>query len=110
MFLMADGTEFPAEVKASQLKDKDGNPAGLIARITVITERKQIEEERAKAAKLESIDTLAGGIAHDFNNILTGITGYIGLAKRSVERGDVRCSGVRTSAASASAVTNRLDA
>ncbi len=53
-----------------------------------ITERKQLEEERQKAARLESVGTLAGGIAHDFNNLLTAITGYIGLAKRSVQMGE----------------------
>jgi len=42
-----------------------------------ITERKQLEEERTKASKLESIGILAGGIAHDFNNILAAILGNI---------------------------------
>ncbi|MBW7996932.1 MAG: DUF3365 domain-containing protein [Candidatus Glassbacteria bacterium] len=45
-----------------------------------ITDRNQLEEERIKASKLESIGVLAGGIAHDFNNILTVILGNISLA------------------------------
>jgi len=56
-----------------------------VASLLDITERKQIEEERQKVAKLESVDTLAGGIAHDFNNLLTSIMGNIGLAMRHVE-------------------------
>jgi PAS domain S-box-containing protein len=44
-------------------------------------EYKRLEQERLRAAKLESIGTLAGGIAHDFNNLLTGIMGNIGLVK-----------------------------
>jgi len=50
-----------------------------------ITERKQLEEERQRVEKLESIGTLAAGIAHDFNNLLTGIMGNISLAKRHIE-------------------------
>jgi two-component system, cell cycle sensor histidine kinase and response regulator CckA len=46
-----------------------------------VTDYRDIEEERSKAAKLESIGLLAGGIAHDFNNILTAILGNLSLAK-----------------------------
>ncbi|MFC1537462.1 PAS domain S-box protein [Gemmatimonadota bacterium] len=46
-----------------------------------ITERMQLEDERKKAAKLESVGVLAGGIAHDFNNILSVILGNVSLAK-----------------------------
>jgi PAS domain S-box-containing protein len=52
-----------------------------------ITERKQLETERQRIEKLESLGTLAAGIAHDFNNLLTGIMGNISLAKRHVETG-----------------------
>ncbi len=46
-----------------------------------ITEQRQVEEERVRATKLESVGLLAGGIAHDFNNILTSVFANIGLAK-----------------------------
>ncbi len=46
-----------------------------------ITEYKDMEKEREKADRLESLGVLAGGIAHDFNNFLTGILGNISLAK-----------------------------
>jgi two-component system, chemotaxis family, CheB/CheR fusion protein len=49
-----------------------------------ITERKQTEEEREKAARLESLGLLAGGIAHDFNNILTAVIGNISLARTKI--------------------------
>ena len=80
-----DGSEYPAEISASVLQDSAGGPTGFVSAIRDITERKKMEEERQRAARLESVGVLAGGIAHDFNNLLTGIMGNIGLAKRYVE-------------------------
>jgi PAS domain S-box-containing protein len=56
--------------------------------IELEAERELLEQERLRAAKLESIGTLAGGIAHDFNNLLTGIMGNIGLARTYIKPSD----------------------
>jgi len=50
-----------------------------------ITEKKQIESRLRQAQKMEAIGTLAGGVAHDFNNILSGIFGYLQLAKLHIQ-------------------------
>jgi PAS domain S-box-containing protein len=86
-----------------RIEDKDGNirytlaegvpirnsEGAVIAGLMVFpdtTERKNMENERKKLQKLESIGTLAGGIAHDFNNILMGVFGGIELAKMTLPR------------------------
>jgi signal transduction histidine kinase len=53
---------------------------------TLITERMSLEEMLQRAQRLEGLGVLAGSIAHDLNNLLTGIFGYISLAKESIER------------------------
>jgi signal transduction histidine kinase/CheY-like chemotaxis protein len=59
---------------------------------SALAERERLKAEDAlsrvhgevRAAKLESLGTLAGGIAHDFNNLLTVILGNVNLAQRFV--------------------------
>ncbi|MFC2072191.1 PAS domain S-box protein [Chloroflexota bacterium] len=85
MGVRKDGETFPATLSVSIVSDDIGNPIGRMGVFRDVTELKQIEEERQKFTKLESVGILAGGIAHDFNNILTGIMGNISLAKRYVE-------------------------
>ncbi|MFC1999644.1 PAS domain S-box protein [Chloroflexota bacterium] len=80
--LCKDGTVKEIESRSRTI-DYQGRPATL-AIVRDITERKYMEEERQRAAKLESIGTLAGGIAHDFNNLLAGILGNVTLAKNFV--------------------------
>lgn len=50
-----------------------------------ISERKRLEEERVKAAKLETISLLANGITHDFNNLFTVFLWNLEEAKLAVQ-------------------------
>jgi two-component system cell cycle sensor histidine kinase/response regulator CckA len=76
-----------------------------------ITEYKDMEKEREKADRLESLGILAGGIAHDFNNFLTGILGNISLAKLHLSPEDEAYDILRESekaAQSAKSLTQQL--
>ncbi|MBZ0268890.1 PAS domain S-box protein [bacterium] len=63
--------------------DEQGRISGLCGVARDITDRRRLEEELARADKLDSIGVLAGGIAHDFNNILTATLGNLSLARLS---------------------------
>lgn len=76
-----DGTVFDCLLNSNVRMAEDGSIAGYQSVVRDMTERKQLEEERIKASKIESLGILAGGIAHDFNNILTSILGNISLSQ-----------------------------
>jgi signal transduction histidine kinase/CheY-like chemotaxis protein len=70
-------------------RDNEGRIVSLLAISSDVTDRKNLDEERQRVAKLESVGVLAGGIAHDFNNILTSILGNISLARIEAAPGSV---------------------
>ena len=79
------GGQFPIEVRTIPIQHR-GEPH-VLAMIRDLTERRQVEDDRARleaqlrqAQKMEAIGHLTGGIAHDFNNLLTSIMGYVTLA------------------------------
>jgi PAS domain S-box-containing protein len=63
------------------LRRESGEPYGILAINTDITERKRLEQHLMRAQRVESIGTLAGGIAHDLNNLLTPILASIAFLK-----------------------------
>ena len=73
------GKVVSVEIDGRISRDKQGKFQRSHCVVQNISERKLIEQERAKSAKLESIGMLAGGIAHDFNNILTAMMGNLSL-------------------------------
>lgn len=85
--LTRNGRERIIEWHNSILKDEMGNIIGTISSGNDVTDRKKMETELQKTAKLESLGMLAGGIAHNFNNILTAVTGNIALAKMYAKPG-----------------------
>jgi len=95
LLVRKDGSYFFGEVSASCLRDGQGNVTSFLALVRDISDRKQVEEERAQlqarllqAQKMESIGRLAGGVAHDFNNMLSVILGYAELIQTQLPAED----------------------
>jgi|GEM_PF-2229150 len=81
VFWRADGTSFPAEYWSFP-QVSAGQTFGAVVTFLDITERKRVEDEKAKlqvqlmqAQKMDSLGSLAGGVAHDMNNVLGAILG-----------------------------------
>jgi len=76
-----DGGRHLIVERASPIRDWEGNILGVVMVFHDVSKERQLEEERGRNQRIESLGILAGGIAHDFNNILTGILGNVNLAR-----------------------------
>lgn len=74
------------EISGRRIPWKEHKSILVILRDATI--RHQLEEERIKLSKLESLGTLAGGIAHTFNNALHIVLGNLSLARASLDEKD----------------------
>ncbi|MHB0875651.1 MAG: PAS domain S-box protein [Anaerolineae bacterium] len=79
------GDRYYISHSVAPIRDSLGRVVGAVLVFQDVTERRKLEDEVAKANKLEALGLLAGGIAHDFNNLLTAILGNVVLAKIETE-------------------------
>ena len=80
-----NGTQRRVEISSAPICTRKEMKLGTVLVLRDVTEKQILEEERAKAEKLESISVAAGGIAHDFNNLLTAVIGNISLSLMGAE-------------------------
>jgi PAS domain S-box-containing protein len=73
--LTRDGSEYPAELSASLIRDALGMPIGFVAVTKNISDRKRMEQQLLKAERLAAIGEVAAMVGHDLRNPLTGIGG-----------------------------------
>jgi PAS domain S-box-containing protein len=84
-----DGSRFLSHVIIDAIHDAFGNLAGFAKITRDITQKRQAEEDRARAEqfqsqKIASLGKLTGGIAHDFNNLLAVVVNGMELLTSEV--------------------------
>jgi two-component system cell cycle sensor histidine kinase/response regulator CckA len=113
----ADGTAFPVELSAGELR-LEGRGLRVLS-IRDVSERelaenarRDLEQNLRQAQKMEAVGRLAGGVAHDFSNVLAVILGYSDLLVRDLPAGDARlrecADGIIEAAHRAVGVTRQL--
>lgn len=82
----------PVDVHSSfaLLRDRHGQPSGIVAYSMDISLRKRLEEQVREMQRLEAVAKLAGGVAHQFNNLLTVVMGFAELAMSNLPPTDPR--------------------
>ncbi len=74
-----DGTEFPAAVTLSHIRDGKDNIVGLVIGVRNLTEERKVADHLGRTEKLAAIGELVAGVAHELNNPLTGISTFAQL-------------------------------
>ncbi len=74
-----DGTEFPAAVTLSHIRDGSDEIVGLVIGVRNLTEERKVADHLGRTEKLAAIGELVAGVAHELNNPLTGISTFAQL-------------------------------
>lgn len=81
--LRRDGSQFVGELNASLLRDADGNPAGFMASVRNVTDRKRTEQEMQQL-NIE-LEGYAHAVSHDMRSPLASIHLAVGTLLNLLE-------------------------
>ncbi len=95
------GRRIIVEFLMSLIYDAGGRPRARLSMGIDVTERRRLETQVQRTARLDSIGMLASGIAHDLNNVLAPILVGVDLVRRQGNQPDGAQRVLRTMEASA---------
>jgi PAS domain S-box-containing protein len=81
---LANGQELLMSVSGTPVFTNEQNVGVAVLILRDITERKRLEEQSARAERLELAGRIASQVAHDFNNLLGPLVGYPKMIKRQL--------------------------
>ncbi|MBM4394516.1 MAG: PAS domain S-box protein [Deltaproteobacteria bacterium] len=84
-WVRSDGSAVPVWVSGSPIRDTNGDVIGCVVVGKDASERIRMEDELVRVTRFESVGVIARGLSHEFNNLLTGITGYLDLARTAID-------------------------
>ncbi len=86
----ADGRVTPVVCSTSPFSDAQGRILGAVLVFSDLTRLKELEDQRRRAARLASFQSLASGIAHEIKNPLVAIRAFAQLLPRKFGDEDFR--------------------